>query len=80
MKPDPEVSELLKKKQERRRQLAKLPFEEKIKIVRQLQQLSKSIRNSRDAKDRDIINRRHEELNKEAMDVLDYQTSDERQL
>jgi hypothetical protein len=43
----PDVSELLKKKQERRHQLAKLPFEEKIKIVRQLQQLGKSIRHSK---------------------------------
>jgi hypothetical protein len=44
----PDVSELLKKKQSRRHQLAKLPFEEKIKIVRQLQQLGKSIRQLRD--------------------------------
>jgi hypothetical protein len=76
MKHDPEVSELLKNKQERRRQLAKLPFEEKIKIVRQLQQLSKSIRKSQDATGLERINRHREERNTETLDVLDYQAKD----
>lgn len=39
-----DISELLRKKEERRRELAKLSFEEKIEIVRRLQELSRDIR------------------------------------
>lgn len=42
-----DISDLLKKKEERRRRLAKLPFEEKVEIVRRLQELSREIRESR---------------------------------
>ena len=42
------ISELFKEKAERRRRLAQLSFEEKIEIVRRLQELSKSIKSSRD--------------------------------
>ena len=46
---DIEISDLLKKKAERRRALARLPFEEKVEIVRRLQELSREIKASRDA-------------------------------
>jgi hypothetical protein len=42
-----DISELLRKKAARRRRLARLSFEEKIEIVRRLQELSLSIKNSR---------------------------------
>jgi hypothetical protein len=42
------ISELLRKKAERRRRLARLPFEEKVEIVRRLQKLSREIKESRD--------------------------------
>jgi hypothetical protein len=42
------ISDLLKKKAERRRRLARLPFEEKVEIVRRLQELSREIKESRD--------------------------------
>ncbi len=38
----PDVSELLKRKEERRQHLARLPFEEKIAIVLRLQQLARA--------------------------------------
>lgn len=44
MKTYPDVSELFKAKRANRRSLAKLPFEEKISIVRRLQRLHKSIK------------------------------------
>lgn len=47
MKKDVDISELLEKKAARRRRLARLPFEEKIEIVRRLQELSKAIKSSR---------------------------------
>lgn len=34
-----DISDLLKKRAERRRRLARLPFEEKVEIVRRLQKL-----------------------------------------
>lgn len=40
----PDISELLQKKAARRRRLAKLSFEEKIEIVRRLQNLNSSIK------------------------------------
>lgn len=40
----PDISELLRKKDARRRRLAKLSFEEKIEIVRRLQKLNSSIK------------------------------------
>jgi hypothetical protein len=43
-----DISDLLKKKDERRRRLARLPFEEKVEIVRRLQELSREIKESRD--------------------------------
>jgi hypothetical protein len=38
-----DISDLLKEKEERRRALARLPFEEKVEIVRRLQELSREI-------------------------------------
>jgi hypothetical protein len=46
--PGIDISDLLQKKDERRRRLAKLPFEEKVEIVRRLQELSREIKESRD--------------------------------
>ena len=43
-----DISDLLKRKAERRRGLARLPFEEKVEIVRRLQKLSREIKESRD--------------------------------
>jgi hypothetical protein len=45
---DIDISDLLKEKVARRRALARLPFEEKVKIVRRLQELSREIKESRD--------------------------------
>ncbi|HWS90809.1 MAG TPA: hypothetical protein VN282_27815 [Pyrinomonadaceae bacterium] len=45
---DIDISEILEQKAARRRRLAKLPFEEKIEIVRRLQELSREIKESRD--------------------------------
>jgi hypothetical protein len=42
------ISDLLRKKAERRRGLTRLPFEEKVEIVRRLQKLSREIKESRD--------------------------------
>lgn len=44
MSKDADISELLRKKEERRRRLAKLSFEEKIAIVRRLQELSRAVK------------------------------------
>jgi hypothetical protein len=44
-----DISDLLKEKAARRRALARLPFEEKVEIVRRLQKLSREIKESRDA-------------------------------
>jgi hypothetical protein len=41
------ISEIFEKKAARRRRLARLPFEEKIEIVRRLQKLSREIKESR---------------------------------
>jgi hypothetical protein len=43
-----DISDILKQKAERRRRLARLPFEEKVEIVRRLQKLSREIKESRD--------------------------------
>ena len=43
-----DICELLEKKAARRRRLARLPFEEKVEIVRRLQELSREIKESRD--------------------------------
>lgn len=43
-----DISELLKKKAARRRNLARLPFEEKVEFIRRLQKLSREIKESRD--------------------------------
>ena len=48
MNRDIDISEILKRKDERRRRLARLPFEEKVEIVRRLQELSREIKESRD--------------------------------
>ncbi|HEX7316153.1 MAG TPA: hypothetical protein VF297_19760 [Pyrinomonadaceae bacterium] len=45
---DIDISDLLDKKAARRRSLARLPFEEKVEIVRRLQELSRKIKESRD--------------------------------
>jgi hypothetical protein len=46
MKKAVDISEILEKKAERRRRLARLSFEEKIEIVRRLQKLSREIKES----------------------------------
>lgn len=43
-----DISDILEMKAARRRRLAKLPFEEKVEIVRRLQELSREIKESRD--------------------------------
>lgn len=43
-----DISDLLKKKAARRRALARLSYEEKVEIVRRLQELSREIKESRD--------------------------------
>ena len=43
-----DISDILEQKAARRRRLAKLPFEEKVEIVRRLQELSRKIKASRD--------------------------------
>jgi hypothetical protein len=43
-----DISEILAKKAARRRALARLPFEEKVEIVRRLQELSREIKESRE--------------------------------
>ena len=43
-----DISEILEQKAARRRALARLPFEEKVEIVRRLQELSRQIKESRD--------------------------------
>ena len=48
MSEEIDISEILEQKAARRRRLAKLPFEEKIEIVRRLQELSREIKESRD--------------------------------
>jgi hypothetical protein len=48
MSKDIDISEILKKKAERRRRLARLSFEEKVEIVRRLQRLGREIKESRD--------------------------------
>ena len=48
MSKDVDISEILKKKEARRRSLARLPFEEKVEIVRRLQELSREIKESRE--------------------------------
>ena len=45
---DTDITELLKKKDARRRALARLPYEEKVEIVRRLQELSREIKESWD--------------------------------
>lgn len=48
MSEEIDISEILEKKAARRRALARLPYEEKVEIVRRLQELSREIRESRD--------------------------------
>ncbi|HEX6182728.1 MAG TPA: hypothetical protein VFZ44_02375 [Pyrinomonadaceae bacterium] len=48
MSKDIDISEILEKKAARRRRLARLSFEEKVEIVRRLQELSREIKESRD--------------------------------
>ena len=48
MSEEIDISEILEKKAARRRALARLPFEEKVEIVRRLQELSREIKASRD--------------------------------
>ena len=43
-----DISEILGRKAARRRSLARLPYEEKVEIVRRLQELSREIKASRD--------------------------------
>ena len=45
---DIDISEILRKKDERRRALARLTFKEKVEIVRRLRKLSLEIKESRD--------------------------------
>lgn len=48
MSEEIDISEILEKKAARRRALARLPFEEKVEIVRRLQELSREIKASCD--------------------------------
>ena len=48
MSEEIDISEILEQKAARRRRLAKLPFEEKVEIVRRLQELSREIKASRE--------------------------------
>ncbi|HVF66038.1 MAG TPA: hypothetical protein VM914_00135 [Pyrinomonadaceae bacterium] len=48
MNEEIDISEILEKKAARRRALARLPFEEKVEIVRRLQELSREIKACRD--------------------------------
>jgi hypothetical protein len=48
MSEEIDISEILEQKAARRRRLARLPFEEKVEIVRRLQELSREIKKSRD--------------------------------
>jgi len=48
MSEELDISEILEQKAARRRRLAKLPFEEKVEIVRRLQELCREIKESRD--------------------------------
>ena len=48
MSEEIDISEILEKKAARRRALARLPFEEKVEIVRRLQELSREIKEGRD--------------------------------
>ena len=48
MKTYPDITRLLKAKMERRRDLARLSFEEKIEIVNKWRELSRQIRSSRE--------------------------------
>ena len=48
MSEEIDISEILEKKAARRRRLARLPYEEKVEIVRRLQELSREIKESRD--------------------------------
>jgi hypothetical protein len=52
MSEEIDISEILEKKAARRRALARLPFEEKVEIVRRLQELSREIQESRDEDER----------------------------
>ena len=47
MSKDLNISDLLKKKEERRKRLAKLSFEEKVAIVRRLQEVGRAAQESR---------------------------------
>jgi hypothetical protein len=49
MKKYPDISEIIKKKEEGRRELAALPFEEKIKMVFKLRERGKFIESGRRA-------------------------------
>jgi hypothetical protein len=48
MSKDVDISEILAEKAARRRALARLPFEEKVEIVRRLQELSREIKQCRE--------------------------------
>ena len=48
MSEEIDISEILEKKEARRRALARLPYEEKVEIVRRLQELGRKIKESRD--------------------------------
>ena len=48
MSDEIDISEILEQKAARRRRLARLSFEEKVEIVRRLQELSREIKASRD--------------------------------
>jgi hypothetical protein len=48
MSEEIDISEILAEKAARRRALARLPFEEKVEIVRRLQELSREIKECRE--------------------------------
>ena len=61
MSEELDISEILEQKAARRRRLAKLPFEEKIEIVRRLQELSREIKESRN--ENEVLRRAQETAN-----------------
>jgi hypothetical protein len=58
MKKYPEVTELFRRKAQRRKRLARLSFEEKIAIVNKWRKLTKSIRKSQGAMNQASITER----------------------
>jgi hypothetical protein len=52
------VEDLFRAKKERRKRMANLPFEEKIEIVKKLQDVSRSLKSSREANRDRVLGRK----------------------